>query len=203
MHMYAYTCIYLQQYRVYLPTRFIFSHFLFSFLDDKNILLFSFLFGICAVHVETKHGNARYIIRKCCVLVLSERIRRFVNSYALFSRQKFIWPFLTASRYPTGNCLPMDRIAASKTFPKGLQWRGHDKREIKASSKSFYDRTPRFRGEGFFSLASSLLLAATVSNILFSSLVHRIFSTLDKRCSVRSFFGWLATFVQIHIYAYT
>ena len=94
--------------------------------------------------------------------------------------------FLTASRYPTGNCLPMDRIAASKT-----------------SSKSFYDRTPRFRGEGFFSLASSLLLAATVSNILFSSLVHRIFSTLDKRCSVRSFFGWLATFVQIHIYAYT
>lgn len=87
MRIYVYTCNSIEY--IYLHD-FIFSHFLFSFLDDKNILLFSFLFGICAAHVETKYGNARYIIRKCCVLVLSERIRRLVNSYALFSRQKFI-----------------------------------------------------------------------------------------------------------------
>lgn len=87
MRIYVYTCNSIEY--IYLHD-FIFSHFLFSFLDDKNILLFSFLFGICAAHVETKYGNARYIIRKCCVLALSERIRRLVNSYALFSRQKFI-----------------------------------------------------------------------------------------------------------------
>lgn len=43
-----------------------------------------------------------------------------VNSYSLFSRQKFIWPPLTASRYPTGNCFPVDGIAASKTFPRAF-----------------------------------------------------------------------------------
>lgn len=171
-----------------------------------RIFCFFPFFSVSARHTSKRNMGAYAILLENVVFwsPLSVYVDSWIRMH-YFLVKNSSESFLTASRYPTGNCLPMDRIAASKIFPKGLQWRGHDKREIKASSKSFYDRTPRFRGEGFFSLASSLLLAATgfVSNILFSSLVHRIFSTLDKRCSVRSFFGWLATFVQIHIYTYT
>lgn len=149
MHMYAYIRVYLQQYRVYLPTRFYLFPLSFFFPRWQEYFAFFLSFRYLRGTRRNETWERTLLLLENVVFwsSLSVHVDSWIRMH-YFPVKNSSDRFLTASRYPTGNCLPMDRIAASKTFPKGLQWRGHDKREIKASSKSFTIERPAFVARG-------------------------------------------------------
>lgn len=124
-----------------------------------------------------------------------------VNSYSLFSRQKFIWPPLTASRYPTGNCFPVDGIAASKTFPRAFNGADTTKGKSKRRRGVFtIERAPLSR-RGVFQFSFHATFSSRIPSLrIFHSFLSFsltpfpspcLFLAGKKRCFERSF-GWSA-----------